>query len=121
MRAAVIDRYGGREVLELREVVRPLPAVGEILIRVRASGINPVEWKIRNGLLRPVLPRSFPHILGSDVAGVVEEVGGEVTCQMISRSTYALGSVFIVRATRRKAELNKFLDKTSNKRFLGTP
>src|SRR5688572_6482693 len=78
MRAVVIDRYGGGDVLQAREVSKPRPSSDEILIRVVASSINPVDWKIRNGLLRPVLPRSFPHILGSDVAGVVEEVGGDV-------------------------------------------
>ena len=78
MRAVVIDGYGGREVLQLREVPKPQPLAGEILVRVRASGINPVDWKIRNGLLKPLLPRSFPHILGSDVAGEVEEIGRDV-------------------------------------------
>ncbi|MEX2141681.1 MAG: NAD(P)-dependent alcohol dehydrogenase [Pirellulales bacterium] len=78
MRAVVFDRYGGREVLQLREVPKPQPQTGEILVRIHSAGINPVDWKIRNGLLKPLLPRTFPHILGSDIAGKVEDLGSEV-------------------------------------------
>jgi NADPH:quinone reductase-like Zn-dependent oxidoreductase len=90
MRAVVIDRYGGREVLAVRDVLRPSPAAGEILVRVRACGINPIDWKIRNGLLRPLLPRSFPHVPGSDVAGVVEEIGDQVTQFRLGDEVYAM-------------------------------
>jgi NADPH:quinone reductase-like Zn-dependent oxidoreductase len=90
MRAVVIDRYGGREVLQVREVPKPRPVAGEILVRVRACSINPVDWKIRNGLLKPLLPRSFPHILGSDIAGEVEEIGSEVAHFRAGDEVYAM-------------------------------
>jgi NADPH:quinone reductase-like Zn-dependent oxidoreductase len=79
MKAAVIDDYGGIDRLRLRDVERPAPAAGEVLIRVHAAGLNPVDWKIRRGMLRLVLWWRFPIILGFDVAGVVEAVGPSVT------------------------------------------
>lgn len=78
MKAAVIGGYGGRERLEIREVPRPVPGVGQILIRVLAASVNPVDWKLRRGSFRLVMPASFPVILGFDAAGVVEAVGPEV-------------------------------------------
>lgn len=80
MRAAVIDGYGGREKLVVREMPRPAePASGEVLVRVRASSVNPLDWMIRRGELRFVLPMRFPLVLGFDLAGEVEAVGPEVT------------------------------------------
>lgn len=78
MKAAVIDGYGGRERLEVREIPRPEPGVGQILIRVRAASVNPIDWKLRGGGYRLVMPASFPLVLGFDAAGVVEAVGPEV-------------------------------------------
>jgi len=80
MKAAVIDGYGGSGRLQIREVAEPAaPGPGQVLLRVRAAGINPVDWKIRKGSLRLVMPAKFPLILGADVAGEVEAVGPEVT------------------------------------------
>jgi Alcohol dehydrogenase GroES-like domain len=79
MKAIVIDGYGASDRLQPREVERPEPSAGEVLIRVRAAGVNPIDWKVRRGLLRPVLWLRFPLILGSDVAGVVEAVRPGVT------------------------------------------
>jgi NADPH:quinone reductase-like Zn-dependent oxidoreductase len=78
MRAAVLTGYGGGERLELREILRPEPGPGQLLVRVRAAGVNPVDWKIRQGSLRLLLPARFPLVLGYDVAGEVAAVGPEV-------------------------------------------
>jgi NADPH:quinone reductase-like Zn-dependent oxidoreductase len=78
MRAAVLTGYGGVERLELREVSRPEPGSGQLLIRVRAAGVNPIDWKIRQGRLRLLLPARFPLVLGFDVAGEVAAIGPEV-------------------------------------------
>jgi NADPH2:quinone reductase len=75
MRAIIINNFGGRDQLQMAEVPRPVPGKGEVLIRVRAAGCNPVDTKIREGLLRFRLPHQFPIIPGWDVAGVVEEIG----------------------------------------------
>lgn len=80
MKAAVIDGYGGSDRLELREVPDPEPpGTGQVLVQVRATSVNPVDWMIRRGSLRLVMPASFPLILGFDVAGEVVEIGPEVT------------------------------------------
>lgn len=79
MKAIRIHAFGGPEVLQLEDVARPVLAADEILIKVYASGVNPVDWGIReggNGLLRPYL--TLPMTLGWDAAGVVEEVGSAV-------------------------------------------
>jgi NADPH2:quinone reductase len=77
MRAMVIPRFGGPDVFELRDVPKPVPGIGEVLVRVIASGANPVDAKLRaNGSWAGLTP---PVILGYDVAGVVEQVGPGVT------------------------------------------
>jgi NADPH:quinone reductase-like Zn-dependent oxidoreductase len=78
VRAAVIDRYGGPERFAIREVERPRPGSGQLLLRVRAAGVNPIDWKIRRGRMRLLLPARFPLVLGFDAAGEVEEIGPEV-------------------------------------------
>lgn len=78
MRAAVIDGYGDGGRLEIREIDRPQPGVGQVLVRVRAASVNPLDWKVRSGNLRFVMPVKFPWSPGYDVAGVVEEIGVEV-------------------------------------------
>src|ERR1700736_809982 len=73
MRAVRFERYGGPEVLEVVEVEDPRPGPGQVLVRVKAAGINPGEAAIRNGQLHERWPATFPSGEGSDLAGVVEE------------------------------------------------
>ncbi|HEX3980412.1 MAG TPA: NADP-dependent oxidoreductase [Acidimicrobiales bacterium] len=77
-RAVRFDRYGGREVLHVDDVPMPIPAAGEVVAAVRAAGINPGESSIRRGLLDELFPATFPSGQGSDLAGVVTELGDEV-------------------------------------------
>lgn len=79
MQAAAFARYGGPEVLELRALPVPEPRAGQVRVRVRASTVNPIDWKIRRGTLRLVMPAHFPRIGGWDVAGEVDKVGPGVT------------------------------------------
>jgi NADPH:quinone reductase-like Zn-dependent oxidoreductase len=72
------SEYGGIDVLRVVEVERPLPGPGQVLVRVKAAGINPGEAAIRQGLLHDVWPATFPSGQGSDLAGVVEQVGDGV-------------------------------------------
>jgi NADPH:quinone reductase-like Zn-dependent oxidoreductase len=76
--AVRFDGYGGSEVLEVRDAARPEPGSVQVLVAVRAAGINPSEAKIRAGLVREIFPATFPSGEGSDLAGVVEEVGAGV-------------------------------------------
>jgi NADPH:quinone reductase-like Zn-dependent oxidoreductase len=77
-RAVQYDGYGGVEVLEVREVARPEPGPNQVLVAVRAAGINPSEATMRAGLVREIFPSTFPSGEGSDLAGVVEELGASV-------------------------------------------
>jgi NADPH:quinone reductase-like Zn-dependent oxidoreductase len=74
-RAVRFDRYGGREVLYVADVPMPAPAAGEVVVAVRAAGINPGETNIRTGALHDRFPATFPSGQGSDLAGVVTAVG----------------------------------------------
>jgi NADPH:quinone reductase-like Zn-dependent oxidoreductase len=78
MKAVVFEDFGGPEVLHEAEVPAPEPGPKEVRVRVHAAGVNPVDWKIRKGLMRPNLPRKLPAIPGNEAAGVVEAVGSEV-------------------------------------------
>lgn len=79
MRAVVQHAFGGPEVLQVEEVARPEPLPTEVLVRVHAAGINPVDWKTREGRGMAGVLGDPPFILGWDVSGVVEEVGFGVT------------------------------------------
>jgi NADPH:quinone reductase-like Zn-dependent oxidoreductase len=79
MRAIGVNRWGGRDALELLDVEPPPVAPDGVLLRVRAAGVNPVDYKVREGKLAGGFPYHFPVILGWDAAGVVEEVGPAVT------------------------------------------
>jgi NADPH:quinone reductase-like Zn-dependent oxidoreductase len=77
-RAVRFDHYGGVDVLEVVEVERPVPGPGEVLVRVKAAGINPGEASIREGRMHDRFPATFPSGQGSDLAGVVEALAGDV-------------------------------------------
>jgi NADPH:quinone reductase len=77
MRAAFIEETGPPEVIKVGELPRPVPGPGQVLLRVRAVALNPIDLYIRSGLV--AMPLSFPYIIGCDVAGVVEETGAGCT------------------------------------------
>ena len=79
MKAVRFDEYGGTEVLKVVDVPRPAPGAGQVLVQVKAAGINPGEAKIRAGLLHSRWPATFPSGQGSDLAGIVAETGPGVT------------------------------------------
>ncbi len=79
IKAAVIAGYGGPDVFEYRSVPEPIPGAGEILIKVAAAAVNPVDTKLRNGSFDLFMPLHFPAQLGGDVSGTVEAVGADVT------------------------------------------
>ena len=75
MKAIRIHNYGGPEVLQYEDAPRPEPQAGEVLVRVHAAGVNPIDWKVREGEMKDFWPHTFPLILGWDLSGVVEEFG----------------------------------------------
>ncbi len=78
-KAVRFDDYGGIDVLRVEDVPRPVPGEGQVLVQVKAAGINPGEDKIRQGLLHERWPATFPSGQGSDLAGVVAQAGPGVT------------------------------------------
>ena len=79
MQAVRFDEYGGADVLKVVDVPTPEPGPGQVLVQVKAAGINPGEGKIRDGLLDAMFPATFPSGEGSDLAGVVAKTGPGVT------------------------------------------
>ncbi|MEZ0050054.1 NADPH:quinone reductase-like Zn-dependent oxidoreductase [Mycobacterium sp. MAA66] len=95
-RAVQFDKYGGIDVLEVRDVARPEPAAGEVLVAVRFAGINPGEAAIRLGVLDDIWPATFPSGQGTDFAGVVAELGPGV-------STFTVGDEVLGFSHRRSS------------------
>lgn len=79
MKAVRVHEYGGPEVLRYEDAPRPEPAAGEVLVKVHAAGVNPVDWKVRAGYTKGFLDYKLPMIPGWDLSGVVETVGPGVT------------------------------------------
>lgn len=90
MRALMLTRYGGPEATELRDDV-PAPSAGpkDVLVQVRAAGLNPVDFKIREGQLRVIRRYPLPAVMGNEIAGVVESVGSGVTRFRVGDRVYA--------------------------------
>ncbi|HEY0244495.1 MAG TPA: NADP-dependent oxidoreductase, partial [Mucilaginibacter sp.] len=78
MKAIRIHEFGGPEVLKLEDIPVPIPAADEVLIKVYATSINPVDWKIREGQRKEKFPVNLPLTLGWDVSGVIEKMGNAV-------------------------------------------
>jgi len=79
-RAYVFNRFGGPETESFADLPRPVPGPGQLLVAVRASGVNPADWKRREGMRPPTEPEpEFPAVFGREAAGVVAEVGAGVT------------------------------------------
>lgn len=89
MKAVRIHQYGGREVLSLDETPVPDIAPDEVLVRVVAASINPVDWKVRAGYLARMMPHQMPLTLGWDVSGVVAAVGSEVMQWQVGDAVYS--------------------------------
>ncbi|MFD8675788.1 NADP-dependent oxidoreductase [Streptomyces seoulensis] len=115
MKAISYRRYGGPEVLEYGEVPEPKVGPDEVLVRVRAAAVNPVDWKCREGYLDPILNTVFPVVTGWDVSGVVvrpgasvveyaegDEVMGYVREDLLSLGTFAEYIAAPVRTLARK-------------------
>jgi NADPH:quinone reductase-like Zn-dependent oxidoreductase len=92
MKAIRFDRYGPPEVLALVEVDAPHAGAGQIRIRVRAAGVNGLDWKIRAGHLRQVREERLPSGTGSDAAGVVDEVGEGAADAIVGDAVFGFGA-----------------------------
>src|ERR1700691_1613606 len=75
MKAIVVHQYGGPEVLKFEDYPDPVPGQGEVLVRVAASSVNPIDYKRRAGLTKDFYPLQFPGLIGVDMAGTVVKLG----------------------------------------------
>jgi 2-desacetyl-2-hydroxyethyl bacteriochlorophyllide A dehydrogenase len=88
MKAAVINSYGGTEVLQIADIETPEINSNQILVKVIATSINPIDWKIRKGMLKLLTGNKFPLVLGFDVSGEVVRVGDSVTDFQVGDEIY---------------------------------
>lgn len=93
MRAVIIQGLGGAEVLQLAEVDTPRPGPGEVLVRVRCAGVNPADWKCREGYLSGFFAYRFPLVLGFDLSGTVAELGEGVEDLPIGTRVFAQSDI----------------------------
>jgi NADPH:quinone reductase-like Zn-dependent oxidoreductase len=91
MKAIQFKSYGDAEKLDLVDVPAPMPQPGEILIRVAAAGVNPIDWKIRSGLMEGMIPVDFPAGMGGDAAGTVIALGEGVAGVAVGDSVFGVG------------------------------
>jgi NADPH2:quinone reductase len=91
MKAIAIREFGGRDKLERMDLPVPEVGKGEVLVRVKAAGVNPVDWKIREGWLKDLFPHRFPLIPGWDAAGIVQRIGPGVTRFKVGDEIFAYG------------------------------
>src|SRR5215468_8940821 len=90
MEVVRIDKFGSREVMKFRKLPIPIPGPNEILLKVKAASINPVDWKIREGQYPAVKSDNLPYVLGRDVSGVVEACGTETIGRQKGDGIYAM-------------------------------
>ncbi len=105
MKAVVLEEFGDVDKLQLEEVEDPEVGPGEVLARVRATSINPVDWKIRSGASKGRNPVELPAILGRDLAGEVEQVGEGVVGFAKGQRVMALAAGTYAELTTAKADV----------------
>jgi NADPH:quinone reductase-like Zn-dependent oxidoreductase len=88
MKALVATQYGGIEYLKIIEKEKPFPSEGEVLVKIKAASVNPVDWKILAGGRSGSIPAVFPYIVGWDMSGTVEERGHAARRYDISDKVY---------------------------------
>jgi NADPH:quinone reductase-like Zn-dependent oxidoreductase len=93
MKAIRIHAYGGVENLHYDDVLRPEPQAGQVLVRVHAAGVNPIDWKIREGYFKQMLDLPLPVIIGQDIAGMVAAVGAGVTKLQPGQDVYGIADL----------------------------
>src|SRR5579871_4438618 len=90
MKAIVVHQYGGPEVLKFEDYPDPVPGPGEVLVRVAAASVNPIDYKRRAGLTKDFYPMHFPGLIGVDVAGTVVEIGPGVEGFSVGDRVFAM-------------------------------
>jgi NADPH:quinone reductase-like Zn-dependent oxidoreductase len=92
MKAVVLHEYGGPNKLKYEDVADPVAGDGEVLVRVTASSVNPVDYKLRSGKIKDRMPLELPAILGRDISGIVRELGAGAGGFAVGDKVMALGN-----------------------------
>jgi NADPH:quinone reductase-like Zn-dependent oxidoreductase len=92
MKAAILRTYGATPALDYGDLATPSPAAGEVLVRVKAASINPIDWMLCAGIIKSIFPVDLPYVPGFDIAGVVEAVGDGVDGFAAGDAVMALGA-----------------------------
>jgi NADPH:quinone reductase-like Zn-dependent oxidoreductase len=90
MKAIVVDQYGGPEVLKFEDYPDPVPGPGEVLVRVAATSVNPIDYKRRAGLTKDFYPMKFPGLIGVDLSGTVAKLGPGVEAFSVGDQVFAM-------------------------------
>src|SRR6202522_3867031 len=90
MKAIVVHEYGGPEVLKFEDYPDPVPGPGEVLVRVAAASVNPIDYKRRAGLTKDFYPMQFPGLIGIDMAGTVVQIGPGVEGFSVGDQVFAM-------------------------------
>jgi len=90
MKAIVVHEYGGPEVLKFENYPDPVPGPGEVLVRVAAASVNPIDYKRRAGLTKDFYPLTFPGLIGVDIAGTVVKLGPAVDGFSVGDQVFAM-------------------------------
>jgi len=95
MKSVQIKRYGGSEVVEINQNTPAPndPSAGKVLVRIKAAGVNPADWKIREGYMQQMMPLQFPSTLGMDFSGIVEKIGEGVSDFKYNDEAYGQASI----------------------------
>src|SRR5271167_3889867 len=121
MKAIRIHQFGDESVLKYEDAPKPSAGAGEVLVRVHAAGVNPIDRMVRAGYLSSMIPHTLPLILGCDVSGVIEEVGPGVTEFKVGDEVYGQLDVsrdgayaeYVTSAVARLGRKPKSLDHTA--------
>jgi len=92
MKAVVLRAYGDVDQLSYEEVERPRPGAGEVLLRIAAASVNPIDWKLRSGAMKQFMPLELPTIPGYDMAGEIAELGPGVSSFKVGQRVMAVAS-----------------------------
>ncbi len=90
MKAVRFHNYGGPEVLKVEQAPKPSPGPGQVLVRAHATSVNPIDWKLREGMLKAFVPLDLPAITGQDLAGVVAAIGEQVSDVHVGDAVFAM-------------------------------
>ena len=93
MRAIIFDHYGPPGVLQWSEREKPRLGKHDVLVRVRATSVNPIDWKLRSGAMRWIMPQSFPKVLGFDVSGEIVAMGSHATAFAIGDEVFGMQEI----------------------------